>query len=231
MLSPSALLPIGTVPILPTVNRTVRHDPRPPSTVTDHLRRGHFLTTVTCMFIYSRFRNRPRQAHMRTEYSPQAACPGHGRPGNTSPLAPSRRSTAPHHTAHRKAVEGGGGREGERAAPTVGPHPPHPIPEVTELTWPTTILGYRISVSMCIPSQPHTSSQMAHSLSLCLKWARPRLCRLLQSTPHSPQTDEALHPSLKRTPRHCHPRQTRPSRVAETCSRVNAPSRPWAIRV
>lgn len=94
--------------------------------------------------------------------------PGHGRPGNTSrPLAPLRRSTGPHHTAYTKAVEREGcqsGRESRR--PTVGTHTsPHtPIPEVTELTQPTTILGHRISSSRC--AYLHTSSQTAHSRSL-----------------------------------------------------------------
>lgn len=215
-LSPSALLPIGTVPSLPA---TVTAPSDMIRAFTQH-RHGssssrphtHCLSMHVCLpFMIPKLTQAGTHMYGAHPAGCLAAMPGHGRPGNTRPLAPLRRVDGPrqHHTPHKKAVESLRAQcEGGREPPTVWDNP-HTIPQSRSVLADRNLGLPHFRSVMCMSS--HTSFHYTVRLySRCPRWPCPYLWKLAQSTPHSPQTHEALHPSLKRTPRHCHPRQTRP---------------------
>lgn len=119
------------------------------------------------MFVYSRFRNRPRQhTHVRS-----TARRLHARTWPAREHPPSGSVAAvdgPHQTGHKKAVESVVlGRE--REPPTVGIPPHHPPSRRALADRNLGLPQFRSDVHAFIPQLP---DQMAHSLSasICLQW-------------------------------------------------------------
>lgn len=154
------------------------------------------------------------------------ACPGHGRPGNTSPPALLLRCGGRRgHTTRRtgKPLRRRGKEMRERKPPTVGTTPTPP----THPPGQSVLVDHNLGPPRSSFRRPclHASSQMAHSPSLP-EMGTPTSLQTPSIYTTLPTGTRGASSKPQTDPRHCHLRQTGPSRVAETCSRVNAPSWP-----